>query len=63
MSAATATGHDLEVLLRVVAVRQLLDAYATGHLMPTSASFDNLANVLTSAARHQHVANLARRAA
>ena len=64
MSAATtATVHDIEVLLRVIAVRQLLDAYATGMLLSTSGSLDNLANVLQSAAQHQKAADAERRAA
>jgi len=37
--------HDIEVLLRVIAVRQLLDGYATRMLLSTSGSLDNLANV------------------
>ena len=61
MSAATtATVHDIDVLLRVIAVRQLLDAYATGMLLSTSGSLDNLANVLQSAAQHQKAADLER---
>jgi hypothetical protein len=64
MSAATtATVHDIEALLRVIAVRQLLDAYATGMLLSTSGSLDNLATVLQSAAQHQKAADAERRAA
>ena len=64
MSAATiGKVHDVEVLLRIVTVRQLLDAYATGHLMPTSGSLDNLASVLKVAAQHQKAADAETRAA
>ena len=63
MSAATtATVHDIDVLLRVIAVRQLLDAYATGMLLSTSGSLDNLANVLQSAAQHLKAVDAERRA-
>ena len=63
MSAATtATVHDIEALLRVIGVRQLLDAYATGMLLSTSGSLDNLATVLQSAAQQQKAADAERRA-
>jgi len=62
MSAATATGHDLEVLLRVVAVRQLLNNYAGGAFIPTTGALANLAGVLVWASRHQWAADAERRA-
>ena len=57
------TGYDIEVLLHVLAVRQLLDSYTTGMLLPTSVTLDKLGNVLTSPARYQWAADSARRAA
>ena len=63
MSAATATGHDIESHDRIAAVRDFLDAFATGSLVPTTGALANLAGVLVWASRHQKIADVERRAA
>ncbi len=62
-AAPSATEHDLESRDRIVAVRDFLDAFATGSLIPTTGSLANLAGVLVSAARHQKIADAERQVA
>jgi hypothetical protein len=52
--------HNLEALLRIVAVRQALDQFAIGHWYPTSSALGNLAHVLIRASQHAGIADAER---
>jgi hypothetical protein len=54
---------DLEAHDRVVAVRDLLDAFAIGRIRPTELALENLGGVLVAAGMHQAAADRERAAA
>ncbi len=60
MSAATATGHDLEVIDRLAAIRLICDQYLAGAWIPTKIGISNIAGIAIWASRHQWASDLER---
>ena len=60
MAPTPVVNHDLEVLLRVVAVRQALDQFATGHWYSTPSALGRLGQVLIRASQHAGIAEAER---
>ena len=57
------TGHDIEVLDRIAAIRLIYDQYLAGAWIPTKIGISNIAGIAQTASRHQWASDFEREVA